>query len=122
MLKLFIWGTLASTSGVLAAPRVSMSSRETLIRFEPVGGTPRILVPVTIMSSTRLSASSGSCGAGADCASADPAHNRVTATSDVPARAHCFMDLECLIMSFPPADFPLSVAAVAADDLPSSFI
>jgi len=77
-LKLLSCGTLASRSGVLAAPRVSMSSRDTLIRLEPVGGTPRMLVPVMTTRSAESSDSwsssavvpvsggwaAGSCGAG----------------------------------------------------------
>jgi hypothetical protein len=50
VLKLLSCGTLASRSAVVLAPMTLTSSRETLIRFEPVGGTPRMLDPVTMIS------------------------------------------------------------------------
>src|SRR4051812_12035328 len=51
VLKLFSCGTLASRSAVVGAPIALMSSLEMLTRFEPVGGTPRMLDPVTTISS-----------------------------------------------------------------------
>ena len=61
VLKLLSCGTVASNSGVLAAPINLASSRDTLIRPEPVGGTPRMLEPVTMISES-LSAALSSTG------------------------------------------------------------
>ena len=63
VLKLFSCGMVAIRSGVFAAPMASISSRVTAIRFEPVGGTPRMLEPVTISSSSVVDPSSWGAGA-----------------------------------------------------------
>jgi hypothetical protein len=50
VLKLLSCGTVARSSGVLAAPISFASSRDTPMRPDPVGGMPRMLVPVTTIS------------------------------------------------------------------------
>ena len=91
---------------------VSMSLRDTLMRFEPVGGTPRMLVPVMMISS-RVAASSddgsASCGVGlVGWAKPGPADNSIAAASAVPARAICLTAFGCLLMvSSPVAALPL---------------
>jgi hypothetical protein len=44
-----------------------MSSRDTLMRFEPVGGTPRMLVPVITTRSAPSSSSAGACTVSGGC-------------------------------------------------------
>ena len=116
MVKLFSCGTLASSSGVVFAPIVRTSSRETPIRFEPVGGTPRMLDPVTTISSSSCAAAgveaSADWGVGtsagafaavpAVCAQADPLPRSISASSDAPDSAKRDVPFKVLATAFPP--------------------
>src|SRR5581483_2845355 len=46
--KPFNWGILVRSWTVVWKPEASISGRPTVIRFEPVGWAPRMLVPVTV--------------------------------------------------------------------------